>query len=110
MKIFDIKGKHVKTVPKRYERVQNLFAHFTDLDHKRLTKDERTNIEIALFIQELPPNDRKVIGDKRPTVGRHVIPREGDGYFSIVFDNMEFKCPKYIYDLMGRKVEIKRLF
>ena len=110
MKVYDAQSKHVKTVPARFKKVQNMFAHFTDLDHKRLTKDERTNIEIALFIQELPPNDRKVIGETKPTVGRHVFPREGDDYYSIVFGNLEFKCPKYIYNLMGRKVDIKRLF
>lgn len=109
MKIL-VNNVHVKTVPKRFNRLDKLNSYFTDLDHKRLSRDERTNIEIALFIQDLPAGDRRLIGDSKPTIARHVIPREGDHYFSVVFGNKEFKCPKYIYSLIGKKQEIKRLY
>lgn len=110
MKIHDPQGKHVKTVPKRFEMLQNLFAYFTDLKHKRLARDERTSIEIALFIQGLSPGEKKIIGDKKPTEGRCITPRDGDVYYSILLGDKEFKCPKYIYNLMGKKNLIQRLF
>ena len=116
MKIYDEQQKHIKTVPKYFINLPNLRSFFTDLDHKRLTRDERTNIEVALFKLTLPDHDRIVIGSKMPFCGRQIVTRDGDNYHTLVFSGngerrgIEVKCPLYLYKMMGKKQLIRRLF
>ena len=89
MKIHDIKGKHVKTVPVRYEACENIFSHFTDFDHKRLTTDERFNIEMALFKQSLDLHTRRELVGKKVVKARMVHLRNKESYYTILFGKKE---------------------
>ena len=54
MKIYNKKREHIKTVPARYESVKNLIDFFKSPE-KRLTREERFEIELHLFKVSLKP-------------------------------------------------------
>jgi len=53
-----VDGKHVKTVPRKYETVIYNLSFITDPDHKRLHWRERLELENRLFIQSLSWHER----------------------------------------------------
>ena len=118
MKLYDGSGKYIKLIPKKYEKCENIFAHLTDFDHRRLSRDERTNIEIALFIQSLDAHTKTLLIDKSPVQANYIITRDRhvDNYYTIVFANRdgtgrrEVRCHRPLYKLIGNKQTVKRMF
>lgn len=50
---YEIDGKHVKNVPKKFEALGDLSLYITDMTRKRLQKNERDAMEKALVWQTM---------------------------------------------------------
>lgn len=58
LKVYDLYGKHIKTVPKKYE---NILQHVEiSIEKKRLTRRDRFNLEAYKFTQSLKVKQRPV--------------------------------------------------
>lgn len=113
MKIYNDSGRHIKTVPARYTELQNLSDFFSDLEHIRLSEDERTDIEVELFLRTLPQPIREYIGRKRPETALKIKERGGSGghfYHALKFGRVEVVCPPELYQMVNPKIIIKRLY
>lgn len=98
MKYTNNNGEHIKTIPKRYGEVENLESLFIDLSKKRLTPEERQNIELHIFINELGDhNVKELISDKEFTHAESVCVRNDQDYFVGVFDGVKVKCKSALF-------------
>ena len=109
MKVFNKIGGHVKTTPVRYAIINNITDYLSDFDHKRLSKQERQDLEDVLFWETIPTNLKKVFNMNKVMDANKVITRECV-YYTITFDKLEVSCTYSVYLMMPIKKVIKRLY
>lgn len=113
MKIYNSSGRHIKTVPVRYTELRNLSDFFSDLEHIRLSDQERTDIEVELFLRTIPEPIREYIGRQKPEMALRVSERGSTGehaYYALKFGRTEVVCPPELYQMVNPKTNIKRLY
>lgn len=102
MYIYDNSGNKVKMIPKRYEEIPDVGAYIEDLEHMRLSDEERElldrillGIRLEKFTDKLKENYiyRDRIGNAYPEKAVKVTKRDGASYHVVRYSNkMEFKC------------------
>ncbi|MFC4219047.1 hypothetical protein [Flagellimonas marina] len=97
-----LEGIHVKTMPIKFEDVVRK-KHIINPRRKRLTKEERFNLEVSIFERALKleqPFVYNLIKRSSPKSVRSVYPMDGPHYFLLEYKNgRRVKCPKQIYDV-----------
>lgn len=104
MKVFNAEGKHIKTVPGKFEVLDNLEKHITNFNSKRLDLSERFDMELDYFHKTLLDRHIKnLIKDLEFKKCMAVAPREGDVYFVAVFGDYDVKCARSLYECASVK-------
>jgi hypothetical protein len=98
-----VEGKHVKTVPKRYEDFVKDTSFITDLDHKRLSKVERLQLENRRWISQFTWDNRYTkerINNGIIVKVFKVYDRFGDVRYQAEYDNgVTAYIPRTMYNL-----------
>lgn len=109
MKLLTKNNHHVKTIPRRYKDVlPDVGDYLMDLEHKRLSKQERATIEMEVFKRTLPPVVQELIGTKEATHASLVIVKNSESYYSVNFGSIEVRCPREVYKMVKDKRMIRR--
>lgn len=81
-------GKHVKTIPSKYESVFDPLS--ISYDKKRLNNSERFNLEHAYFMKILSISEKYVyelFKDSKPVIAREVKNRIDETRYEMLYDN-----------------------
>lgn len=105
MKVFNSNGEHVKTVPQKYEGL-NLKERFENATKKRLSDEERLELEVELLLLSLTKYEREYVADSKMTGAGIVKSKHGDDYYVAIFDGKRVKCGKEIYILSKEKLNL----
>ena len=108
-KVF-LEDRHVKTIPNKYSRVLKK-KHIINPKRKRLTREERFKLEVALLEENLKSSHiYHLIKRSTPAFVREVT-TPYDQYYELVYKNrMGVKIGIDIYRLCPDKESIKRNF
>ena len=101
---------HIKTIPKKYS---DIFGekHIINPRKKRLTKEERFELEVSLFEMDLHMNHPYAYKLIKRSAANFVIKvtTNRDQYYELVYkNNFSVKVPIDMYRLCLDKIEIKR--
>ena len=101
---------HIKTIPKKYSDIFRE-KHIINPRKKRLTKEERFELEVSLFEMELHikhPYAYKLIKRSAASFVRKIT-TNSDQYYELVYKNkLSVRVPINMYRLCLEKIEIKR--
>jgi hypothetical protein len=117
---FEVEGKHVKTIPAKFEELGDLTPYILEWDKKRLSKDERDGLEIALrwkkVIEEMKDTHSgqlvaKMLEGDRPVSAAQVILRDKKRYYvARTKKNKEVRISESLYNALSPKSVIYRNF
>ncbi|MEM1339853.1 MAG: hypothetical protein AAF634_05015 [Bacteroidota bacterium] len=95
-------GVHIKTTPSRYKRVIRI-KHILNPKRKRLIKEERFLLEVAIYEKALKQHQPLVyekVKRSSPKNVRLVYPPDGPRFYLLTYNNqIKIRCPKQIYDV-----------
>ncbi len=101
LKVF-IDDIHVKTTPSRFKQVLAK-KYILNPRRKRLIKEERFLLEVALYERELKkfqPLVYEKVKKSTPINVRQVYPPTGPHYYQLAYSNdIKIKCPKRVFDV-----------
>lgn len=103
MKVFNSEGKHVKTVPVKYADLD--LKRFESATRKRLSDEERLELETELLLLSLKKYEREFIVVSKLTGVEFVKSKFGEDYYVAVFEGKKVKRSKEIYLLCKEKSE-----
>jgi len=110
LKIYDEKGKHVRTVPNKYDNVWNIIV-FSDSKFKRPSDEERFKLELAYFEHSLKRDEKyiyELIQDSAAKVAQPVRNHIGEERFEMIYENgTRVKINRELFDLFPEKMETR---
>ena len=102
MYIFDNNRNKVKLIPNRYSEIPDVDAYIDDLEHIRLSDEERElldrlllGVRLEKFTAKLKENYiyRDRLKDAYPEKAVKIVKRDGVSYHVVRFNNkLEFRC------------------
>jgi hypothetical protein len=102
MKIF-YKKRHVKTIPRKFRDLPGLGQRFKDSKFKRLSRKERFDLEIELFVMRSNRPVRQLIHGLKVEKVQEVRTNQKGLYHVALFGNYRVRIPYNIFRLCDNK-------
>ena len=91
---------HIKTMPKKYQALDDVMGHLTDLKTTRLNDGERFGLEVALFIRKIEDiHVKRLVKDLKPGAVYSCVSRTGEEYYTVKLGMYEVRCGKNVYNV-----------